>query len=142
MLKGKMLTQMEEERANRHDPVRAGLKFGTLFKEAMNVLTYEVTTGATSIKIFDGNAPYKFEVIDVIIQPRGASTSGTMKLTNGTSDITDAMTCAIDETIARPTTIDASYATIERRGTLEIVCGGTTPADTIGLVTIVIIPKE
>jgi len=142
MLKGKMLTQAEEERANRHDPVRAGLKFGTLFKEAMNVLTYDVTTGATSIKIFDSDAPYKFEIIDVVIQPRGDSTSGTIKITNGTNDITDAMTCAVDTTIARPATIDDAYSTIERRGTLEIVCGGTTPADTIGLVTIVVIPKE
>lgn len=101
------------------------------------VVTYDVTTGAASIKIFNANAPYKFEVLDVIVQPRGASTNGTIKITNGTNDITDAMVCAVDKTMVRATTIDNAYSTIAASGTLEIVCAGDSVTATIGLVTII-----
>jgi len=108
----------------------------------VTAFTYDVTTGAASILIFDGNAPFKFEVVDVIIQPRGTSSNGTMKITNGTSDITDAMTCATDKTIARASTIDDAYSTIEENGSLEIVCAGDSVASTIGLVTVLAIAKD
>jgi len=137
-----LLSEAQEDRINRHDPVRAGTRLGTLLKKAGSVLAYDVTTGASSIKIFDQNAPYKFEVVDVVIQPRGTSTNGTLKLTDGTTDITDAMTCATDETLARATTIDDAASTIEKGQTLEIVCGGDTVANTKALVLITIVPKE
>ena len=137
-----LMTEAEEERINKNDPVRAGVSLGTMLKKATNVLVYNVTTGAASIKIFDQNAPFKFEVIDVIIQPKHASTNGTMKLTDGTHDITDAITSAVDKTIGRAGTIDDVYSTIEKGQTLEIVCAGDAVANTIGLVTIVIVPKD
>lgn len=101
------------------------------------VITKAITTGAASVKIFNANAPFKFEILDVIVQPRGASTNGTMKVTDGTSDITNAMTCAVDKTIARAGTIDDAKSTIAAGGTLEVVCAGDTVANTIGLVTII-----
>lgn len=105
--------------------------------------TFDVTTGAaTGLEIFLANAPFKFEVIDVIVQPRGASTSGTIKITDGTNDITDAMVCAVDKTMVRPATIDNAYSTILKNGTLEIVCAGTTIGDTIALVTVLAIAKD
>jgi hypothetical protein len=103
-----------------------------------SAIVYDVTTGAASIKIFDANAPYKFEILDVIIQPRGASTNGTIKLTDGANDITNAMVCAADKTMVRAGTIDNAYSTIAADGTLEIVCAGDSPAATIGLITIII----
>jgi len=137
-----LITKAEEDRINRHDPVRAGTSLGTLLKRAGNVLAFNLTTGASSVKIFDQNAPYKFQIIDVIIQPRGASVNGTMKLTNGTNDITNAMTVAVDKTMVRPSTIDDLYSTIEKGQTLEVVCAGDVAASTIGLVTIIIVPVE
>ena len=113
----------------------------------MNVLTgnvvtpvnivYDVTTGAASIDIFDGDAPFKFRIVEVIIEPRGASTNGTIKITNGTNDITNAMVVAVDKTMVRATTIDNAYSTIAAAGSLEIVCAGDAVASTIGLITII-----
>jgi len=100
-------------------------------------ITYDVTTGAADIKIFNADAPFKFEILDVIVQPRGASTNGTIKITNGTNDITNAMVCAVDQTMVRAGTIDNAYSTIAASGTLQIVCAGDTPANTIGLVTVI-----
>ena len=100
------------------------------------LIVYEITVGATSgLEIFLTNAPFKFEILDVIIQPRGASAGGIMTL-KGAGNITDAITCAVDKTIGRAGTIDDVYSTIEKNGTLEVVCGGNDEADTIGLVVI------
>ncbi len=138
-----LVTEVQEDRINRHDPVRAGVSLGTLLKKSGNVLIFEVTTGATTgLEIFNQNAPFKFEVIDILIQPRGASVNGTMKITNGTNDISNAMVCAVDKTLVRPTTIDDVYSTIEKGQTLEIVCAGDSVGSTIGLVTITIVPKD
>ena len=138
-----LVNEVDEDRINRHDPVRAGVSLGTLLKQSNNTLVYEVTTGATTgLEIFNQNAPFKFEVVDVLIQPRGASTNGTIKLTDGTNDITDAMTCAADKTAARQATIDDAYSTINKGQTLEVVCAGDSVAATIALVIITIVPKD
>ena len=101
------------------------------------ILTLNITTGSASEKLFDANLPYKIEILEVIVQPRGASTNGTMKVTNGTNDITDAMVTAVDKTMVRSTTIDDAYSTIAAGGTVEVVCAGDTIGNTKGLVTII-----
>lgn len=98
-------------------------------------IVYEVTTGAASI-IVHNNTPFKLEVVDVIVQARGASTNGTIQIHDGTNAITDAIVCAVDTTVTRAGTIDDAYSTIAAGGTIEIVCAGDTVADTVGLVTI------
>jgi len=106
------------------------------------IIEYEVTAGATSgLEIFKANAPFKFEVLDVILQPRATVTNGAMTL-KGADNITNAMTCAADTTMARATTIDDTYSTIEKGGTLEVVCAGGTVANVKGLVTIIAVEKE
>lgn len=96
-----------------------------------------ITTGAASILIFDGAAPFKFRIVDVIIEPRGTSTNGTMKITNGTNDITNAMVVAVDKTMVKAGTIDDAYSTIAAGGSLEVVCAGDAVASTIGMVTVI-----
>ena len=138
-----LITEVQEDRINRHDSVRAGTVLGTLLKKSGNTLVFEVTTGATSgLEIFNQNAPFKFEVVGVSIQPRGASTNGTMKLTNGTNDITNAMVVAVDKTMVVAATIDDVYSTIEKGQTLEVVCAGSSVGSTVGLLTITIVPKD
>lgn len=100
------------------------------------VIKKVITTGSADEAIFDEDAPFKFRIIDVIVEPRGNSTNGTMKITDGTNDITDAMTCAVDTTIARASTIDDAYSTIAAGGSLSVVCAGDAVASTIGMVTI------
>ena len=104
-------------------------------------ITYNVTTGAASIKIFDANAPFKFEVVDVIVQARATETNGKIAIEDGTNPITDAMICAVDTTIVRAATIDDSKSTIDVDGTLEIVCTGNTVENVKGLVTVVVVPR-
>ena len=102
-------------------------------------IIYEVTTGSADIPIFGAvGAPFKFEVLDVVVQPRGASTNGTLKLADGSNDITDAMTCAADKTMVRPATIDDAYSTIAKGGNLQIVCAGDSVGSTIALVTVLV----
>jgi len=113
----------------------------TDYKAIPVAFVYDVTIGAAAIKIFDAAAPYAFEVVDVIIQPRGASTNGTIKITDGTNDITNAITCATDKTMARAGTIDNAYSSIAKGGTLEIVCAGDTIGNTIALVTILAVKR-
>ncbi len=105
--------------------------------------SFDVTTGAASgLEIFKANAPFKFEVVDVIVQPRGTSTNGTIKITNGTNDITDAMVCAADKTMVRAASVDNTYSTIDENETLEIVCAGDSVGSTIALVTVLAIAKD
>jgi len=136
----------DEAVENRHigdDEVDAA-KLGTLeSKDApLIAIVEDVTTGAADIKIFDADAPFKFEIVDVIVQPRGASANGTIKLTDGTNDITNAMVCAVDKTMVKPATIDNDYSEIAKDGTLQIVCAGDVIASTIALVTILVIKKD
>jgi hypothetical protein len=97
-------------------------------------LTFEITTGAATIQTV--SVPFDIEVLDVIIQPRGASTNGTMKLSNGTNDISNAMVTAVDKTMVRAGTIDNAYSLISSGGTLGIICAGDVVASTVGLITI------
>ncbi|HCW08394.1 MAG TPA: hypothetical protein DGG95_13630 [Cytophagales bacterium] len=115
-------------------PMQNIVKSGELFS-----ITKNITTGSATEDIYSSNAPFAFEIVDVIVQPRGASTNGTMKVTDGTSDITNAMTCAVDKTIARAGTIDDAKSTIAVSGSLRVVCAGDTIGNTIGLVTVVAI---
>jgi len=131
---------------NRHiaDDEIDGAKLGTLENNdaPLIAITKEVTTGSADVKIYDADAPFKFEIVDVIVQPRGASTNGTIKLTDGTNDITDAIVCAVDKTIGRASTIDNDYSEIAADGTLQIVCAGDVVASTVGLVTVLVIKKD
>jgi len=103
-------------------------------------ITYQVTTGATAIDIFASNAPFKFMVQDVIVTPRNVSTNGTLKVTDGTNDITNAMVCAVSGTIVRAASIATAYNTINEGGSLRIVCAGDTVANTQAMVTVIIVP--
>lgn len=141
------------DRLNRGCPMLAGVKLGDKLAEVEKgalgsglyfpvAIVCDVTTGAADIKIFDADAPFAFELADVIVQPRGASVNGTVKITDGTSDITDAMVCAVDQTMARAGTIDDSKASIAEGGTLQIVCAGDAVANTKALVTILALRKS
>ncbi len=101
------------------------------------VISYDVTTGSSEEKVFDATVPFKIQILEVIVEPRGASTNGTMKITDGTNDITDAMVVAVDKTMVRAATVDNAYSTIAAGGSLSIVCAGDAVASTIGLVTII-----
>jgi len=155
-----LFSEAQIKRLNRSCPMLAGVKVGTKFQRLEKgdlseigiadvginfpiFLTYEITTGAaTGLEIFKANAPFKFQVLDVIIQCRGAAEGGTMQLTNGDDEeVVAAIICAVDKVITRAAVIDDGKATIDIGETLQVVCfedGAQELTDVIGLVTVVI----
>jgi len=102
-------------------------------------IVYAVTADATGgLAIFEANAPFAFEIIDVRVQARATSGGGTLKLTDGTNDITDTIACATDTNIDMADTIDDTYSTIAANGTLKVVANGAADR---GLVTVYVIPR-
>jgi len=102
-------------------------------------ITFEVGADATGagLTIFDGDAPFKFEIIDVIVQGRpGAAGGGSMTISDGTTDITDAIACISDTAITRAGTIDDAKSTIEKGGTLDVTAAQAADR---GFITIVVI---
>lgn len=152
-----LFSNAQIKRLNRSCPMLAGVGVGSKFEKLEKgdlsessiadvginfpiFLTYEVTIGAaTGLEIFKVNAPFKFQILDVIIQARGTVAGGKMKLTDGTNDITDEIVCAVDTTLGRAATIDEAYSEIDVDETLEVVCSSTNGiAGVKGLVTVVI----
>lgn len=100
--------------------------------------------GTDTVTIFNADCPVKYRIIDVTFYVRSLRTGGTpahtVKLTDGTNDITD--TVDADVTVNAPTkagTIDDAYDTIAADGTLKLVfvCGGTTTTGTALLEAVV-----
>ena len=84
--------------------------------------------GAATTNIFNANAPRKFQVIDAWSVNTSAD-GGTWKLTDGTSDIMDAVTTAAqDKDIDRAVMIDDANYEIAASGTLAVVSTGASLA--------------
>ena len=96
-------------------PQQGTPEIGTLI-----VIIKDVSAAAGSVTILDANAPYAFKILDMVVQVLAAgNASGTVKLTDGTNDITDAVAMAnVDNVITRAGTIDDAYATIAAGGSL------------------------
>ncbi len=88
-----------------------------------DIFLVEVITvvGTSSYKPFDADAPAKFRVIDFWAYSALAGAGDTVKLTDGTTDITDALDMATDKDLKRATTIDDAANEIAVDGTLEVV---------------------
>jgi len=100
-----------------------------------------ITTGSAAEYIWNATCPFALEILDVWVQPQGASTNGTMKLASGTGDITNAMIAAVDKTMVKATTIDNAYSTLAAGNTLKVVCAGDSIGATIGLVSILAVRR-
>ncbi len=94
---------------------------------------YDIVADASAGVTILASAPFALKVVDVIVESRATSASGTVKLTNGTNDITNAIVCAVDKTVGRAGTIDDAYSTIAQGGVLAIAVNSSTDR---GLVTV------
>lgn len=82
-------------------------------------------TAGSTVQVHNADAPYKYRVLDAWSVATSAD-GGTWKLTDGTNDITDAVSVtATDETIDRAGTIDDAYHEIASDGSLSVVGDGT-----------------
>ena len=100
---------------------------------------------AAEVSIFDGNCPRKMRIVDVWIEITAAGASATtVKLDNGTNDITDAIDCydtgsVGDTDIVRAGEIDDAYSTLDVDDTLDITVSDTTDSPA-GIVRVLAIP--
>lgn len=95
---------------------------GTLNEVTPVCLEYEITADASSG--LSVTVPFGIKIIDVTAIATATSASGTVKLTDGTNDITDAIAIATDTNIDRAATIDDAYNTVAANGTLKVVTNG------------------
>ena len=116
-----------------HLNVVAGLPGPVLVSQAY---TNAEAVAGTVKKIYDANLPFKAMVADVWLRADNG-TAGTAKVTDGTTDITDAMTHGTtDKAIVRAATIDDAAATLAVGSTLQV-----TPATGgAGTVFVLLIP--
>jgi len=88
------------------------------------ILRVHVPSGVAvgTIPIFDANAPFKFRIIDAWVQNYAATSGGTVKLNDGTADITTtAMDGATNHLLGRATVVDDERVEIASGGTLSVV---------------------
>jgi len=87
------------------------------------ILTATLAAGNT-VQIHNSNAPFKYRILDAWSVAKSAD-GGTWKLTNGSNDITNAVTVTgTDKTINRAGTIDDTYNEIAANGSLSAVGDG------------------
>lgn len=94
-----------------------------------------ITADATGgVNVFSSlGTSFQFEIIDITVQARAASASGTALLSDGTNSISDAIIMAVDTVITRAGTLDDTYTTILVGEQLVITTNGAADR---GLVTI------
>lgn len=93
-----------------------------------DVFLIVVDTGGADITFMDGDVPMALEVIDFWAIGEGSGASDTVKLTDGTDDITDALDMSTDKSVKRCTTIDDTKSAIAAGGTLKLVVASACPA--------------
>lgn len=122
--------------ANELDPVTLGAAgiFGIPF-----VIAFAVTNQAAAVNIFNANAPFAFDVIDIYSVATSAD-GGTWKLNNGAAgagtDICNAVTVAASDTdIDRAVNINDAAQHIAASGSLSVVPDGGGAMDIMLYVT-------
>jgi hypothetical protein len=102
----------------------------------MVTIEYEITAdGSSGLNIFNSNCPFTMRIIDVVVEARATSASGTVTASDGTNNITDAIACDTDTNLDRASTIDNAYSTLEAGDSLVVTTNGASDR---GLVTILI----
>ncbi len=139
------LTDAQAEKLNNASPVNQLVHAGNAIKELQDdnalgstlaapllQITYEISADASSgLTAF--TADVAIEVIDVVVQCRADSGSGTVTVRNGTSAITDAIACEVDTTIGRAGTVDDVYSTLAVGDLLTVITAGSADR---GIVTV------
>ena len=89
-------------------------------------VTASGTSGVTSTDI-----PVGAEIIDCVLQATATSGGGTAQLSvgDGGAAISDAMTCAVEDTIARASTIDQTYKVVTAVGVTVTTNGDSDTCD-------------
>lgn len=113
--------------------VGLGDRIRDLEENALVELTYEVaadlTGGLDAIE-----CPFNLEVLDVFVQARATSGSGTVTARKVTDAITSAIVMAVDDAMARTVSIDDGYSSFTEGQFINLVTNGAADR---GLVTVI-----
>jgi len=123
-----MLTTTEKAILNVESPTNQQLDLGTEIYDAsasgLYYLPANITADATGGKAI--TVPFACEIMDVIVQSRATSGSGTVTIKSGANAITDAIIMAVDTTMTRAGTINDAYSTLATTDTITAVTNGAT----------------
>jgi hypothetical protein len=100
-----------------------------------------ITADATSgVNVFDSlGVPFDIEIIDIVVQARATSGSGTVQLSDGTNNISDAVAMATDTNITRAGTLNDAYSALTKGDQLILTTNGAADR---GFVTIVAVRND
>jgi hypothetical protein len=101
---------------------------------ALYFIDIPITAAANSTPV-SVNAPFDCEIVDVIVQARATSGSGTATLRSGTNAITDAIAMATDTAKVLAGNIDDTYSILSEGDAINVITAG---ANDRGLVTVVV----
>lgn len=117
---------------NASNPSNQKVQLGDAVYSAPVLLFGSIEADATSgLSI---TVPFALEVVQVIVQCRAASGSGTATLRNATTAVTDAIVMAVDKTNIEASTIDDAQSTFAAGGNMNVITNGAADR---GLVTVV-----
>ena len=101
--------------------IGSGVSISTADFDSPIYITYNLVADATlGLDILAANCPFALTIKSVQVECRATVGGGTVTLSNGTADITDAIVCAVDTTKTVAGTIDNLYSTIAAGGTLDV----------------------
>jgi predicted metalloprotease with PDZ domain len=86
------------------------------------LLSYAVTADASSGLSID--VPYDMTITDVWTVCTAANGSGTLTLRSATNAISSAITCAVDTTLSRTSSLDDAYTAITTATSLNVISNG------------------
>jgi hypothetical protein len=118
--------------------VIAALDCGTpawtqLFNKVNEIINRVANKGVIQVKVAvtaDGSSginftvPYDMEITDIIVHPTAANASATAQVRVSTTAISDAIACAVLDTIGRAGTIDQTYKILEAGTTYNVITNG------------------
>lgn len=97
-------------------------------------LKFDCSAAAASITLYDAAVPFAMEIAHVWVQCTSANASGTIKLTDGSTDITDAIACATDKAIDYAASIDNATSTLAAGDSLVAVKNAAADQGTVYII--------
>jgi predicted RecA/RadA family phage recombinase len=90
------------------------------------IIEADVSAAAASVTIFDDDCPRDLKILDMVVHCTATVSSGSVKLTDGAADITNAVVMATDEAVTRLGTIDTDKSELAAGDSLVAVKNATT----------------
>lgn len=122
-----MLSSANRARFGNDNPTNQAVGLQTALGYVNTIV--RVVVDSTAAAGFNFTMPVAMNIADVVVQAQAAANTGTLQLRTGTTEITDAMICAVDHTIARAATIDNARAATTAGSTLNFISTGSDAAE-------------